>query len=103
MTLKSLVFYCCDLPLGPAVQFGGGSIVISASSFWIRFAEVLSTLLNCFLATDCLTVAGLIRAWLALDEEVGWIGVVVVDEAGPDGLVSLVSRVVADAADILIS
>lgn len=29
-------------PLGPALQFGGGSSVISASSFCIRFAEVPS-------------------------------------------------------------
>lgn len=27
-------------PLGPALQFGGGSNVISANSFWILFAEV---------------------------------------------------------------
>jgi len=31
-------------PLGPALQFGGGSTVISASSFWMRFAEVLMAL-----------------------------------------------------------
>jgi len=40
-------------PLGPAVQLGGGSRVISASSFWMRFADVLSTVDNCFLVTDC--------------------------------------------------
>jgi len=28
-------------PLGPALQFGGGSKVISANSFWILLAEVL--------------------------------------------------------------
>ena len=27
-------------PLGPALQLGGGSSVISASSFWIRLADV---------------------------------------------------------------
>merc|ERR1712029_1133258 len=27
-------------PLGPALQFGGGSTVISANSFWILFADV---------------------------------------------------------------
>ena len=37
-------------PLGPALQLGGGSRVISASSFWIRLADVLKALLNCFLA-----------------------------------------------------
>ena len=42
-------------PLGPALQLGGGSSVISASSFWMRLAEVLSALLSCLLATDCLT------------------------------------------------
>lgn len=31
-------------PFGPALQFGGGSSVISASSFWIRLAEVPSAL-----------------------------------------------------------
>jgi len=29
-------------PFGPALQFGGGSMVISANSFWILFAEVES-------------------------------------------------------------
>merc|ERR1719341_3070137 len=29
-------------PLGPALQFGGGSKVISPNSFWILLAEVLS-------------------------------------------------------------
>lgn len=28
--------------MGPALQFGGGSSVISASSFWIRLADVPS-------------------------------------------------------------
>lgn len=32
-------------PFGPALQFGGGSRVISASSFWIRFVEVPNALL----------------------------------------------------------
>lgn len=27
-------------PLGPALQFGGGSRVISANSFWMRLADV---------------------------------------------------------------
>jgi hypothetical protein len=31
-------------PFGPALQFGGGSSVISASSFCIRFADVPSAL-----------------------------------------------------------
>jgi len=31
-------------PLGPALQFGGGSRVISASSFWILFRLVLDVL-----------------------------------------------------------
>lgn len=31
-------------PLGPALQFGGGSNVISASSFWILLADVPSAL-----------------------------------------------------------
>ena len=31
-------------PLGPALQLGGGSRVISPSSFWIRLAEVLRAL-----------------------------------------------------------
>ena len=29
-------------PLGPALQFGGGSKVISPNSFWILLADVLS-------------------------------------------------------------
>lgn len=29
-----------ESPFGPALQFGGGSSVISASSFWILLAEV---------------------------------------------------------------
>ena len=41
-------------PFGPALQFGGGSSVISASSFCIRLADVLKALLYCFLAVDCL-------------------------------------------------
>lgn len=32
-------------PFGPALQFGGGSRVISANSFWIRFVEVPRALL----------------------------------------------------------
>jgi len=31
-------------PFGPALQFGGGSRVISANSFWILFADVDSDL-----------------------------------------------------------
>lgn len=50
-------------PLGPALQFGGGSKVISASSFCIRLADVLRAFDILGLGFDSLTsLAGSVTA-----------------------------------------
>jgi len=54
-------------PLGPALQFGGGSRVISANSFWIRLAEVESALEP--KALDPLSLVFLSEAVAAVEEE----------------------------------
>lgn len=56
-------------PLGPALQLGGGSKVISASSFCIRFAEVPSAFEIFGFGLGSLRVSSLVVAVPAADDE----------------------------------